>query len=76
MSQTPSHPPVTDPVSPYESFNSKKLHDAAERALDHYLAPAKVNAAPYSPNTLFMVNPESPPNPCWSMPANPWPRPR
>ena len=59
MSQTPSHPPVTDPVSPYESFNSKKLHDAAERALDHYLAPTKINATPYSPNTLFMVNPES-----------------
>ena len=59
MSQTPSHSPVTDPVSPYESFNSKKLHDAAERALDHYLAPAKINATPYSPNTLFMVNPES-----------------
>jgi hypothetical protein len=59
MSQTPSHPPVTESVSPYESFHSKKLHDAAERALDHYLAPAKINATPYSPNTLFMVNPES-----------------
>ncbi|MBV4484508.1 hypothetical protein HU727_002760 [Pseudomonas sp. SWRI153] len=58
MSTTPSHPPVTDPASPYESFGSRKLHDAAERALDHYLAPA-INATPYRPNTLFMVNPQS-----------------
>ena len=26
-------------TSPYESLDSKKLHEAAERALDHYLAP-------------------------------------
>jgi hypothetical protein len=33
------NPPETDPASPYESLNSKKLHEAADRALDHYLCP-------------------------------------
>ena len=28
-------------TSPYESLDSKKLHEAAERALEHYLAPPK-----------------------------------
>ena len=59
MSETTNNPPVTDPASPYESLNSKKLHAAAERALDHYLAPEKIMATPYSPSTLFMVNPQS-----------------
>jgi pyruvate-formate lyase-activating enzyme len=59
MSKTPPKPPVTDPASPYESFNSKKLHEAAERALDHYLVPAQIMATPYIPNNLFMVNPQS-----------------
>ena len=31
------NPPETDPASPYESLDSKKLHEAADRALDHYL---------------------------------------
>jgi hypothetical protein len=59
MSKTPPKPPVTDPASPYESFDSKKLHEAAERALDHYLMPAQIMATPYSPNELFMINPQS-----------------
>ncbi|WP_285373523.1 DUF6124 family protein [Pseudomonas sp. lyk4-TYG-107] len=33
------NPPETDTVSPYQSSDSKKLHEAAERALDHYLKP-------------------------------------
>ncbi|WP_339434226.1 DUF6124 family protein [Pseudomonas sp. EA_65y_Pfl2_P78] len=33
------NPPETDSVSPYESLDSKKLHEAADRALDHYLCP-------------------------------------
>ncbi|MFW0758815.1 DUF6124 family protein [Pseudomonas sp. H11T01] len=32
-------PPETENVSPYKSFDSKKLHDSAHRALDHYLNP-------------------------------------
>ncbi|MFJ2464560.1 DUF6124 family protein [Pseudomonas sp. NPDC087615] len=55
------NPPVTDPASPYESPDSKKFHEAAERALDHYLGPpaAAIMAAPYTPNTLYMAHPEA-----------------
>ncbi|EUB82762.1 hypothetical protein PMI25_003206 [Pseudomonas sp. GM30] len=41
MPETPPNPPITESVSPYESRNSRKLHEAAERALDHYLADAE-----------------------------------
>lgn len=59
MFKTPE-PPVTDPASPYASPNSRKLHEAAERALDHYLLPAAgIMATPYTPSTMFMVNPQS-----------------
>ncbi|MBX9410164.1 hypothetical protein K5E40_31455 [Pseudomonas baetica] len=58
------NPPVTDPASPYESPDSKKFHEAAERALDHYLGPptAAIMATPYTPytpNTLYMAHPEA-----------------
>lgn len=33
------NPPETDPVSPYATPHSKKLHAAADKALDHYLKP-------------------------------------
>ncbi|TBN38244.1 DUF6124 family protein [Pseudomonas sp. BGI-2] len=33
------NPPETDPVSPYATLDSRKLHAAADRALDHYLKP-------------------------------------
>jgi hypothetical protein len=33
------NPPFDDRVSPYASLNSKKLHAATEKALDHYLKP-------------------------------------
>ena len=57
--ETPN-PPETDPASPYESPDSKKFHDAAERALDHYLKPAAaIMAAPYKPSTMFLVDPEA-----------------
>jgi hypothetical protein len=57
---TPS-PPPTDAASPYEAPDSKKFHEAAEHALDHYLGPPKADlmAAPYTPNTLYMVNPDA-----------------
>ncbi|MFM9383665.1 DUF6124 family protein [Pseudomonas sp. UV AK001] len=59
MSQTVI-PPLEDPVSPYEFPDSRKLHDAAERALDYYLTPAaKIMATPYSPNDMFRVNPQT-----------------
>ncbi|GGK34214.1 hypothetical protein SAMN04490189_5598 [Pseudomonas koreensis] len=59
MPETTPNPPATDPVSPYESHNSRKLHEAAERALDHYLAPAQIMATPYTPSSMFMVNPQT-----------------
>lgn len=52
---------IADPTSPYESPDSKKLNDAANRALDHYLPPptAQIMATPYQPNRLYMANPQS-----------------
>ena len=53
------NPPVTDPASPYESLDSKKLHAAAERALDHYLKPAdQIMATANEPERMFLANPK------------------
>ena len=38
MFKATPNPPETDPVSPYATLDSKKLH-AADKALDHYLNP-------------------------------------
>ena len=61
MIKDPPNPPETgDSVSPYESADSKKLHEAAEKALDYYLKPA----APPSRNSvdrgmqMFMIAPD------------------
>ena len=52
------NPPETDPASPYESIDSKKLHEAAERALDHYLLPAsQIMASTNNPEPMFLANP-------------------
>ncbi|QIA03183.1 DUF6124 family protein [Pseudomonas fluorescens] len=53
------NPPETDPTSPYESPNSKKLHDAAERALDHYLFPAAgIMSSLNEPERMYLANPK------------------
>jgi hypothetical protein len=39
MFKATPNPPETDPVSPYATLDSKKLHAAADKALDHYLKP-------------------------------------
>ncbi len=53
------NPPETDPASPYDSFNSKKLHEAAERALDHYLLPASlIRASTDAPERMYLANPK------------------
>ncbi|CAI8913881.1 DUF3077 domain-containing protein [Pseudomonas sp. IT-196MI5] len=44
-------------TSPYESLDSKKLHEAAERALDHNLAPPKQTPTKRS-GQLFSVYPD------------------
>jgi hypothetical protein len=57
---TPNPPePDTYPASPYESLDSKKFHEAAERALNFYLNPAAVmNNTPRKPSTMYMVAPD------------------
>ena len=56
--ETPN-PPQTDDVSPYESLDSKKLNEAAERALDHYLNPAALKSpAIRKPSTMFVIAPD------------------
>jgi hypothetical protein len=60
MCKITPNPPKTDPASPYESLDSNKLHEAAERALDHYLKPAAaIMATPYQPSGMFRVNPDT-----------------
>ncbi|MHC8352105.1 DUF6124 family protein [Pseudomonas sp. RT4P38] len=47
MFKVTPNPPDTDPASPYESLDSKKLHEAAH-----------IKATPRTPSTMFIVNPE------------------
>lgn len=56
MFKVTPNPPVTDPASPYESPDSKKLHEAAERALDHHFKPA-VEPRPKRETGLFSLSP-------------------
>ncbi|HJR30526.1 MAG TPA: DUF6124 family protein [Pseudomonas sp.] len=62
MKKPTPNPPETeaDATSPYTTIDSKKLHEAAERALDYYLNPtAHVMATPYTPNQMFLANPKA-----------------
>ena len=54
------HPiqPEIDNTSPYESPDSKKFHEAAERALDHYLKPNALTLRFHKPSTMFQVAPD------------------
>jgi len=46
-------------ASPYFCGDSKKFHQAADRALDHYLKPAApADANPRKPAMIFIVAPE------------------
>ena len=49
------NPPETDSVSPYESIDSKKLHEAADRALDHYLCPPGSTPPPRKNRGMYAV---------------------
>nr|WP_150648567.1 DUF6124 family protein [Pseudomonas fluorescens] len=58
MSPLFPNPPESDPASPYQSLNSKKLHEAAERALDHYLLPpGQIMASTNEPERMYFANP-------------------
>lgn len=52
------NPPETDAISPYESLDSRKFHEAAERALDHYLIPPAAQQS-RQPSTMFIVAPNT-----------------
>ncbi|WPN30511.1 DUF6124 family protein [Pseudomonas sp. P5_109] len=56
MFKVTPNPPDTDPVSPYESPDSNKLNEAAERALDHHFPPADPKP-PKRNGQLFIVCP-------------------
>ena len=58
IKETPN-PPAADDVSPYESPDSKKLNDAADRALNHYLNPSALKSpVARKPSTMFFVSPD------------------
>ena len=51
------NPPETDTTSPYETLDSKKFHEAAERALDHYLNPLLPRKPLLKPGTRYLIAP-------------------
>ncbi|MDI3353503.1 DUF6124 family protein [Pseudomonas sp. UYIF39] len=57
MFKVTPNPPDTDPVSPYESPDSNKLNEAAERALGHHFPPADPKP-PKRNGQLFRVCPD------------------
>ncbi|WP_095190503.1 DUF6124 family protein [Pseudomonas sp. Irchel 3E19] len=57
MKKPTPNPPETNDTSPYESPDSKKFHEAAERALDHYLKPNALTLRFHKPSTMFQVAP-------------------
>ncbi len=56
---TPNPPETdTDPTSPYATIDSKKLNEAADRALDHYLKPtAHIMASTRVAEPMYLANP-------------------
>ncbi|TVT82022.1 DUF6124 family protein [Pseudomonas sp. H3(2019)] len=60
MFKATPNPPEHDNVSPYDSPDSKKLHAAAHKALDHYLKPGTGNPRDYERRSLkfFAVLPD------------------
>ncbi|MEK1837865.1 MAG: DUF6124 family protein [Pseudomonas sp.] len=56
MFKATPNPPGTDDVSPYDPLDPKKLNEAAERALDHYLKPSDPKTS-RKPSTIYTVAP-------------------
>ncbi len=52
------NPPETDDVSPYETPDSKKLNEAADRALAFYLKPVIPKDTPRKPSTIYTIAPD------------------
>ena len=59
MFKVTPNPPDTDPASPYESVDSKKFHEAADRALDYYLKPVISQDLPRKPSTIYFIAPDA-----------------
>ena len=59
MFKATPNPPETDPTSPYESLDSQKLNEAADRALDYYLKPVIPKDTPRKPSTLYLIAPDA-----------------
>jgi hypothetical protein len=56
MFKATPNPPQADDVSPYDPLDPKKLNEAADRALDHYLNPTVLKAPVIrKPSTMFVV---------------------
>ncbi|MBK5525617.1 hypothetical protein JFT86_01530 [Pseudomonas sp. TH06] len=56
IKHTPN-PPEAENTTPYEFPGSKKFHEAAERALDHYFQPNALTLRSHKPSTMFLVAP-------------------
>ncbi len=56
---TPNPPePDANTTSPYACVDSKKLHKAADRALDYYLNPsAHIMSSANEPESMYLANP-------------------
>ncbi|WP_331695360.1 hypothetical protein VY732_10635 [Pseudomonas sp. ZY71] len=55
MFKVTPNPPDIAPTSPYESIDSRKLHEAADRALDHYLLPPGSTPPPRRTRGMYAV---------------------
>ncbi|TKJ87382.1 hypothetical protein PkoCFBP13504_03895 [Pseudomonas koreensis] len=61
MKKPTPNPPESDAdsTSPYASVDSKKLHEAADRALDYYLNPAAcIMSSVNEPEPMYLANPK------------------
>ncbi|OYP98386.1 hypothetical protein B7L09_29290 [Pseudomonas mandelii] len=58
MFKATPNPPQSDDVSPYDPLDPKKLNEAADRALDHYLNPLKSAIPPRKPSTIYLIAPD------------------
>ena len=59
MAKVTPNPPATDePTSRAQSARSKKIDEAATRALDFYLKPKPEKETSDKPNTLFLIAPD------------------
>ncbi|MFJ2428349.1 DUF6124 family protein [Pseudomonas sp. NPDC087804] len=52
------NPPEPENTTPYEFPGSKRFHEAAERALDHYLKPNALTLRFHKPTTMFQIAPD------------------